>query len=103
MPAVNITMENFEAEVIKSDKPALLEFWADWCGPCRIVSPVIDEIADESGDKKICKINVDEQPELAGAFNIKNIPSFAVIKDGRVVNISSGVKPKDKIIQMFEG
>jgi len=106
MPAINITKENFETEVINSDIPVLLDFWADWCGPCHIVSPVVDEIADEVTNTKfgkVGKINIDEQPELAYAFNIKSIPSLAIIKEGRLVNISAGIKPKNVIMQMFDG
>ena len=101
MPAMNITKENFETEVIKSDKPVLLDFYADWCGPCRTVSPLVDEIADEAADKKIGKINVDEQPELASAFKVTGIPTLAVVQGGKVINIASGAKSKAAIMQML--
>ena len=103
MSLITITKENFENEVMKSDKPVLIDFWASWCGPCRMVSPIVDEIADEVTDKKIGKINVDEQPELAKAFSIVSIPTLIVVKDGKVVNTSVGVKHKDAILNMLNG
>ena len=101
MSLITITKENFENEVMKSDKPVLIDFWASWCGPCRMVSPIVDEIAEEVTDKKVGKINVDEQPELAKAFSIVSIPTLIVVKDGKVVNTSVGVKPKDAILNML--
>ena len=103
MSLITITKENFENEVMKSDKPVLIDFWASWCGPCRMVSPIVDEIADEVTDKKVGKINVDEQPELAKAFSIVSIPTLIVVKDGKVVNTAVGVKPKDAILSMLNG
>lgn len=103
MSVLHITKENFENEVLKSDRPVLLDFWADWCGPCRMVSPIIDEIAEETTDKKVCKINVDEQPELAQAFGVMSIPTLVVMKDGEVVGQSVGVKSKEAILQMLNG
>lgn len=103
MSLITITKENFENEVMKSDKPVLIDFWASWCGPCRMVSPIVDEIAEEVTDKKVGKINVDEQPELAKAFSIVSIPTLVVVKDGKVVNTSVGVKPKDVILNMLNG
>jgi len=103
MSLITITKENFENEVMKSDKPVLIDFWASWCGPCRMVSPIVDEIAEEVTDKKVGKINVDEQPELAKAFSIVSIPTLIVVKDGKVVNTSVGVKPKDAILNMLNG
>jgi len=103
MSVITITKENFENEVMKSDKPVLIDFWASWCGPCRMVSPIVDEIAEEVTDKKVGKINVDEQPELAKAFSIVSIPTLIVVKDGKVVNTSVGVKPKDAILNMLNG
>ena len=103
MSVITITKENFENEVMKSDKPVLIDFWASWCGPCKMVSPIVDEIADEVTDKKVGKINVDEQPELAKAFSIVSIPTLIVVKDGKVVNTSVGVKPKDVIMNMLNG
>ena len=103
MSVLHITKENFENEVLKSDRPVLLDFWASWCGPCRMVSPIIDEIAEETTDKKVCKINVDEQPELAQAFGVMSIPTLVVMKDGEVVGQSVGVKSKEAILQMLNG
>ena len=103
MSVLHITKENFENEVLKSDRPVLLDFWASWCGPCRMVSPIIDEIAEETADKKVCKINVDEQPELAQAFGVMSIPTLVVMKDGEVAGQSVGVKSKEAILQMLNG
>ena len=103
MSVLHITKENFENEVLKSDRPVLLDFWAIWCGPCRMVSPIIDEIAEETTDKKVCKINVDEQPELAQAFGVMSIPTLVVMKDGEVVGQSVGVKSKEAILHMLNG
>ena len=102
MAVITITKENFETEVINSDKPVLLDFWAGWCGPCRAVSPIIDEIAGEVADKKIGKVNVDEQPELAAAFNIASIPTLAVVKEGKLVKSAAGAQPKAAIMQMLD-
>lgn len=102
MSALTITKDNFDHEVIKSAQPVLLDFWASWCGPCRMVSPIVDEIANETVDAKVGKINVDDQPELANAFNIKSIPTLAVIKDGKVVKLAVGVKPKADILKMLD-
>ncbi len=101
MSAITITKENFESEVLKSDKPVLLDFWAAWCGPCRMVSPVVDEIADEETSIKVGKVNVDEQPELASQFRVMSIPTLVVIKDGKVVETSVGAKPKNAILSMI--
>lgn len=101
MSVLTITKENFEEEVMKSDKPVLLDFWASWCGPCRMVSPLVDEIAEEVTHSKVGKVNVDEQPELAAAFKVMSIPTLAVIKDGQVVQTSVGAKPKEAILAML--
>lgn len=96
-----ITKENFESEVLKSDKPVLVDFWAAWCGPCKMLSPVIDEIAEERSDIKVGKINVDEQPELASQFAVMSIPTLIVFKNGEIANKSIGVQPKDAILSML--
>ncbi|OWV14300.1 thioredoxin [Fibrobacter sp. UWB5] len=102
MTEMNITKENFEAEVMNSDRPVLIDFWAPWCGPCRMLSPTISEIAEEYGDKvKVCKVNVDEQGELASTFGVMSIPTLVVIKEGKIVNSVVGVRPKDQIVSMF--
>lgn len=101
MNTIKITSDNFEQEVINSNKPVLLDFWASWCGPCRMISPIVDEIAGEVTDAKVGKINIDEQPELASAFGIMSIPTLAVIKNGKVVNKIVGVKPKASILKML--
>lgn len=96
-----ITKENFESEVLKSDKPILVDFWAAWCGPCKMLSPVIDEIAEERSDIKVGKINVDEQPELASQFAVMSIPTLIVFKNGEIANKAIGVQPKDAILSML--
>ncbi len=101
MSAIQITKENFEQEVLKSDKPVLVDFWAAWCGPCQMLTPVIEELAGEVTDAKICKVNVDENPELAAKYNVMTIPTLAVFKDGNVVNSVSGVKSKAAILKML--
>nr|WP_297175955.1 thioredoxin [uncultured Agathobaculum sp.] len=101
MAVLHITKDNFEEQVLQSDKPVLLDFWASWCGPCRMVSPIIDEIAAEKGDIKVGKVNVDEQPELAGAFQVMSIPTLVVMKKGKVVNRTMGAQPKAQILSMF--
>ena len=102
MSVVTITKDNFEEEVIRSDHPVLLDFWAPWCGPCRMVSPIVDQIAEENTDKKVGKINVDEEPELAKLFGVMSIPTLAVMKNGEVVNKSVGARPKAAILAMFD-
>lgn len=101
MAVLKVTKENFNSEVLESDKPVLIDFWASWCGPCRMLSPVIDEIATETKAAKICKINVDEQPELAREFQVMSIPMLVVVKDGKVVGQAVGVKPKASILNML--
>lgn len=101
MSVIKINKENFKNEVLNSDKPVLLDFYADWCGPCRMVGPVVSEIADERNDIKVGKINVDEQSELAAKFGVMSIPTLVVIKDGKVVNKAVGARPKDDILDML--
>ncbi len=101
MSVITVTKENFEAEVLHAQTTVLLDFWASWCGPCRMVSPIIDEIAKENPSIRVGKVNVDEQPELAQAFRVMSIPTLAVIKDGKVVNQSAGARPKEAILAML--
>ena len=97
MSVITITKDNFNKEVMESDKTVMLDFWASWCGPCRMLSPVIDEIAEERTDIKVGKVNVDEQPELARSFRVMSIPTVVVMKEGKVVKQSMGVRPKGQI------
>lgn len=102
MSVVTLTENNFDQEVIKSDKPVLIDFWASWCGPCRMVSPIVDEIADEEAAKvKVGKVNVDEQPELASRFGVMSIPTLVVMKNGEVATTSVGARGKDAILAML--
>ena len=102
MSVVKITKSNFESEVLKSDKKVLIDFYADWCGPCRMVGPIVEEIASEHPEYKICKVNVDEQPELAASFQVMSIPSLFVMESGKVVNQALGAKPKEAILEMIK-
>ncbi len=97
-----LNKDNFEEEVMKSEKPVLVDFWASWCGPCKMVSPIVDEIADEHPEIKVGKVNVDEEPELASAFQVMSIPSLFVIKDGKIANQTVGAKPKQQILDMLK-
>lgn len=101
MSVLKITKDNFVQEVLNSDKPVLVDFWASWCGPCRMVGPIIDEIAEERNDVKICKVNVDEEPELASQFRVMSIPTLLVFKNGEIVNQSLGAKPKAQILELL--
>ena len=101
MSVININKNNFQDDVMHSDKPVLLDFWASWCGPCRMVSPIVDEIAAERSDIKVCKINVDEQPELAARFGVMSIPTLVVMRNGKVINQAVGARPKAQILAML--
>ncbi|MCI1722898.1 MAG: thioredoxin [Lachnospiraceae bacterium] len=101
MSVITITKDNFQQEIMESSQTVMLDFWASWCGPCRMLSPVIDEIAEERSDIKVGKVNVDEQPELARSFRIMSIPTVAVMKNGKVVRQSMGVRPKKQIEELL--
>ena len=102
MSVLNVTKDNFEQEVLASDKTVLVDFYADWCGPCRMVSPIVDEIAEEHPEYKIVKVNVDAEGELAQQFGIMSIPTLLVIKNGKVAEQSTGAKPKAQILAMLQ-
>ena len=102
MSVLELTLENFEQEVLQSDKPVLIDFWATWCGPCRMMGPVVDTFADENPGIKVGKVNVDDQPQLAAAFGIESIPTLIAIKDGKAIGMVAGVRPKEEIAALFE-
>ncbi|MBR6626854.1 MAG: thioredoxin [Lachnospiraceae bacterium] len=102
MAVTVLTSENFNSEVLESTKPVLVDFWAAWCGPCRMLSPIVDEIAEETDAFKVCKLNVDDEMALAGKYNIMSIPTLLVFKDGQVVNRSLGVISKEEILQLVK-
>ena len=102
MSVTTLTKENFDAEAVKADKPVLIDFWASWCGPCRMLSPIVDEVADERSDVKVCKINVDEQPELANNYGVMSIPTLIYFKNGKIAATSLGVRPKSAILDMMK-
>ena len=101
MAVVTITKENFEQEVLQSTKPVLLDFWASWCGPCRMLSPVVDEVAEERTGVKVGKVNVDEQPELAGQFGVMSIPTLLVFEQGKLVRQAVGARPKASVLELL--
>lgn len=101
MNILHITKENFEAEVLKSDKPVLLDFFATWCGPCRMVAPILEEIAQENEHIKVGKIDVDQEPELAARFQVTSIPLLVVMQDGKIVNQALGARPKAQILDLI--
>ena len=101
MSVVHITNSNFEEEVLRSDKPVLVDFWASWCGPCRMVGPIIEEIAAERSDIKVCKVNVDEEQNLAARFQIMSIPTLMVFKNGQITNQALGAMPKNQILALL--
>ena len=101
MAVITITKENFAQEVLQSEKPVLLDFWARWCGPCRMLSPIVDEVAEERGDVKVGKVNVDEQPELAGEFGVMSIPTLLVFEQGKLVRQAVGARPKASVLDLL--
>lgn len=101
MAVISLNKSNFNETVMRSDKPVLIDLWASWCGPCRMLTPVVHEIAEEHPEIKVCKINVDDEPELAQAFNVSAIPMLVLMKDGKVENVAVGLKPKSHIVSMI--
>ena len=102
MAVTTITKENFNTEVLQSDKTVLLDFWASWCGPCRMLSPIVDEVAEERTDIKVGKVNVDEQPDLAAEFGVMSIPTLLVFKNGKLVNQTVGARPKSGVLALLD-
>ncbi len=102
MALINITAANFEEEVLGAEQTVLLDFWADWCGPCMMLSPIVDEVAEENGSITVGKVNVDDAPELAQAYGVSSIPTLVVVKNGKEVNRSVGVIPKSKIEELIK-
>lgn len=101
MAVITITKENFAQEVLQSTKPVLLDFWASWCGPCRMLSPIVDEVAEERTDIRVGKVNVDEQPDLAAQFGVMSIPTLLVFRDGKLVNQAVGARPKASVLELL--
>ena len=100
---MNITSKNFEEEVLKSDLPVLVDFWASWCGPCKMMTPVVEQISkDMNGKAKVCKVNIDEEQNLAMEYGIMSIPTFLIFKDGKVVNSAVGVRDKQELINLLQ-
>lgn len=102
MSVIKLTAQNFEQEVMQSDKPVLVDFYADWCGPCKMMASVVEEISEEKSDAKVCKLNIDEEMEIAQKYGVMSIPTFIVFKDGEVAKKDMGAKPKSAVLSMFE-
>lgn len=102
MATVKVTSENFEREVLASDKPVLVDLWASWCGPCKMLAPVLEQISQERADIKVCKINVDDEQQLAAEFRVSSIPHVALLKGNKIIAQSVGFKPKAAILQMVD-
>ncbi len=102
MAEITLTKDNFESVVLQSTQPVLIDFWATWCGPCRMIAPIVSEIAEECTDVAVCKVNVDEEPELAAAFQVTSIPMLAVVKDGKLVNTAVGYQPKEQVLELLK-
>ena len=102
MAVLTITKDNFQKEVLENEKTVLLDFWASWCGPCRMLSPIVDQVADERTDIQVGKVNVDEQPELASQFRVMSIPTLIVFKGGKAVNQSVGAVPKERVLALLD-
>ena len=103
MSVIKVTSENFEKEIVKSEKPVLIDFYATWCGPCKMVAPIVDEIANENEEYKVCKIDVDDEGDIAAAFGVISIPTLVVIKNGAIANRAVGYREKDEILKMLQG
>lgn len=101
MSVITATKENFEEEVLSCKLPVLVDFWAPWCGPCKMLSPVVDKISEEMSGVKVCKVNIDDEQELATRFGVMSIPTLVLIKDGKVADTSVGLRPKDAIVSMI--
>lgn len=103
MSVIHLTSENFEKEVMEARVPVLIDFWASWCGPCKMMGPVVDQIAEDMGNSaKVCKLNIDEELELANKYNVMSIPTFLLVKDGKEVNRTIGAMPKEELAKLFE-
>lgn len=102
MAALHLTAENFRREVLEYEGTALVDFWASWCGPCRMVGPIIEEIAEERKDVKVCKVDVDGQPDIAGKYNVMSIPTIIVFKNGEPATVSVGAKPKEELLALLD-